>query len=790
MNINIKNKSNLKRFIGIIIAFVILITSVFSGNMPVIANSAENKNMYNKDSIIEIPLNWSKNDMYYVDSSIDIKSNRDQIYAANYFDFINRNRLLSPENCIKKESWINKEGFDYINKTGGILRTPMMVTADDSKVYTIDYRNLEKWFEPEESNGKEPVSLPITGNEVWDNKDSISWRQSIGDPKLQYNTQDWYMFRGIFNLSDSGIDLNNIDQYKFYLAMPNRNMILGVNDLVSVFVDEHSTEINYATPPSFNKNDKRTRKINIIARDKERNGEFISKNIIYKDLSTERYGGRSDDTYKHGYNRLNLGSQIDGWHADLNNLDKDGKGNVVLGDVTDIIKQNIYGNNSHMIDMLASEWCNNGGITRLALYAVKKPTLKIEKIAYVKANYKDKIKESDIDKIKTNQDEDKDIILNTNNNIPDISADVPVYFKFKVSALDNNVKNVVVTDKDNNMGINYEYKIGDMNKDSNIIIKDEKNLRFENNSTKYSDLNKEFYNTVKVSGTYFNKQLITSDSNSLKIKTNFKPNISVEKKVVQINNNTLTDFDKNKYKLVAGDKVKFDIVVANNSDKSISGLSLKDILTCNGEKDKVDWKFNSGKVYINPNNFTLQKYDKNNLNNKVTFSTIWNITNINESEASNIAYVEINGYDKQIKSNKVDLNIKGKTGTINIVKRIKGYEDLNNNDKNNVDKQLFVINLIDNTDNKNVQSVAIKNGQIAKFEGLKYGHKYTIKESVPMNYKLDSISNNKSINYSQFEMEQNADNSTFTITNSYSDNGWFEWYENVENELRTAINFN
>lgn len=765
---SIKQRISLLLLLFMIIGLVTIPKTTYASNQ----NNSVSQNENEKDNEVKrIDLQWSKNNMNYVNSDNSIKSNRHGITSAKYFNLIdNNNNLVSPKN--------------YENETGNILRTPMLVNPLSS--YTIDYRNLEKWFEPSNSNGIEPISLSET-EKVWNENrgNSTNWKQSIReDSNLQYKTQDWYMFRGIVDekaFENKGITDENRGDYEFYLAMPDGKMILGANDLISVFVDEHSTGINYATPSL---NEYGNRKINFKVRDDKDSNNFVDKPITYENLSTDRYGGNDRD--KHGYRWLNLGS-ADGWHVDLNNKDKDGKGNVVLGNVTNIINQNVYGDNKHMIDMLASEWCNEGGMTQLALYAVKKPTLNVKKIAYVHSNDKDKIKQADIKSTESNGD----VILNTdNNNVPSIPANVTVYFKFKVSVENSNIKNVVVTDKNSDMGIDYKYMIGDMTKDSSRIIKDENNLKFTNKSANYNELNKEFTNTVNVTGTYFNNQLTVKDSDSVKFKTNFKPNISVKKTLVNINGKDV-DYDKDKQLLVEGDKVKFKISVTNNSDMDIGGVSLKDTLKNDGEK--TDWKFTSDPKDKDSNNFTLDK------GKTVDFYTEWNVENTQESKGSNTAYININGCKENFPSNEVDFNIKAKEGTINVTKQVNRkfdknklqYSDLTQSDKDEIKDQLFTISLVDNTvDNNNdnkVQTVAIKNGQTAQFTGLKYGHSYTIKESIPMNYKLESINGNKSKS-DTFTMGFDIDNSMITVTNSYSDNGWFEWYENVANKLKTASN--
>lgn len=824
MKKNKKNRINTNRIIGFSISFIILITSIFSGNITIKANSAQVKSTSNENGVIEIPLQWSRNNMENVNSDYTINKNRSGI-KVNYFNMINENNLLSPKNANNmKNGWYYNNKWSYgwhevtgnaQSDSGNILRTPMLVNPSSSEhnLYTMDYRNLERWFEPVGSNGEEPVSLPVKGNDIWDenNENSVDWNQSIDkDSNLQYKTQDWYMFRGIFDLSNEGINKNNIDDYEFYLAMPDGKMILGANDLISVFVDEHSTKINYATPPRT-EDGHGNRMINFIVRDEKNSNKFINKTITYNNLSTDRYGGETDDSDNHGYNGLNLGSS-DGWHVDLNNYEKDGDGNVVLGNVTDIIKQNVYGNNKHMIDMLASEWCNQGGMTRLALYAVKKPKITVKKIAYIHPQDESKVNKSELVLDKNGnvlRDSDGDIILNTENHIPQIPADVTVYFKFKLTNTGqitvNNIqfKDAILNityDNENLHGarivdsLGYYSNLNNLSPGKSITLKDEKNLKYLSDSNSYSDLNKEFTNTVEASGTYFNNQITSKSSSTVNIKiVTESPKVDLTKTILTINRDGKEiNYNKdNPISIVDGDKVTFKISLKNNTklgDKnlSLSGLNLSDILNCDDGKkvtyNNENWKFRTDKNNLN----TTIDINKINIGagKTLVLYTDWIAKSNSGNRGVNYASISYNG--KKLDEDRVDFKTKIKTGIINVTKNVKNYSKLNTSQKVDVDNQLFTINLIDNNDGT-IQSVSIKNGQSAQFEGVKYGDSYTIKESIPMNYKLDSIVNNKT-NNDTFTMTSDIDNSKVTITNSYSNTGFFDWVENKVNQLKTSNN--
>ena len=759
--------------------------------VPQAANTNRNKLVSNDTSgIIEIPLRWTKNDMSRVNSTNYNDYNRYGI-SADYFEniFNNQNILNSPQNAkeVRKHYW---GGWYHTNEpanTGATLRTKFMMENDNN--YTIDYRNLESWFEGSNKGDTKPYNLPQVLNWNSVNGTAQKWNQST---TKDYTTQDWNLFRGIADLN--GINTND---YEFYLAAPKSHaMFIGANDLISVLVDEMTTDINFAT---YRNSSTPNKKINFI----DGNG---ANNLL--EFKREYWGTRDHNTCV-AQNLDKYNSIIDGWHVDLNDAIKDKSGNTILGDVTKIIQSNRYGNSKHAIDLLTSEWCNYGGVTKLSLYAVKKPKIQVKKIAYLKSSEVDKniLDKSDIKSI-----EGDEIILNTDKgNIPKVPSDKTVYFKFIVSNIgDTDIDNIKIADNNKTLDINSNYdstniKSGVIIKNSDgsfgnldllkpgnsITLEDESTLKYINKSTRFSDINNTFNNTVTATGTYFSNQLSISASDTIKFKTELDPKVNISKSIVNVERNGKElDYEKKPFTLMAGDKVTFKVSIKNdtlNGDTplSISGLKLQDNLNCydlkrvtysNGkwsfrtDRDNINSTIDSSNISIDPGKI-LNVY------------TDWIVPSGIIGKGVNYASIIYDG--KEINGSRVDFNIKERTGVINIKKVVDNYNSLNNDEKKSVDNQIFTINLIGN--DGSTQSIALKNGQIGQFQDVKYGVVYTVKESVPMNYKLESINGDEVKGYT-FTMGSDIDNTNITIDNAYSDDGWFEFGQTIVNKLKTALN--
>lgn len=789
----------LKRFLGVIISTLLIVNYT----VPQAAN-INNKSSDSTSNVIEIPLTWTRNSMDTVNSIYSERNNSYHINQASYINkiFDNNNKLIDPNN-------ISDIRGDKII-TGKILRTDYILDDNDQRTYTMDYKTLEKWFEKGNISGVEPY--PLQNKLEWNgvNGTAQRWDESTED---DYKTQDWNLFRGIVDLNNAK-DSNgnsikvNPNDYEFYLGSPNDHaMFIGANDFISVFVDEMATNINYTTTQQRGAAAKTIKYIQ---------GNGVEEAVTYKQ---EYHGKNGSGMSRPHYNCIATtlpyyNNIIDGWHVDLNDFAQDAAGNTVLGDVTDIIRKNGFGS-KHMVDLLTSEWCNWGGVTKVSLYAVKKPTLNIQKDAYIKA--KDlggkEIASKDIASRDKNSGE---ITLNTNNNTPKVPSSVPIYYRFILSnTSDTEIDNIEVNDIDLNEAYNQtninnkgsSLKITDdkgkktdlkkLKPHSSILLQDEDHLKYIEKSDNYSELSKTIKNTVEATGQYFFNQLNIKAKDTVNIQESEpKINMTVNKYLdMVIRDGKKLNIDNNP-SLIKGDYVRFKISIKNNTVNGEKGVnvdkvSLDDILNgYSGTKNiynKKDWDFlindngvakSLGKEITIPKNRTLDIY------------TDWKLESNDLTKGINTAKISING--TPIDESTVEFPIKARMGTINVTKKVSNYNELNDEDKKTVDGQLFTINL--KGEDGSIQSIALNNGQTGQFKGIKYGVKYTISESIPSEYELSSIVDNKVTDLDKdsktvtFKMDESADNSNAEILNKKYDGKWFDWVGNKINDLKTSLN--
>ena len=788
-----------KRVIGVMLSLLLIINYT----VPQAANK-EKKSSDLTSKVIEIPLTWTRNTMNEVNSVAWNKYNSSQIEKASYIngffyrDNSGNNNLISPDNF---------NGID----TGKTLRTKYILSSANKNSYTIDYKTLEKWFESGNKDGKEPY--PLKNNLEWGavNNTAQGWDQST--PK-DYYTQDWNLFRGIVdlnNVKDSNGNTIDPEEYNFYLGSPNDHaMFIGANDLISVFVDEMATEINYTTTQQKGESAK---KIKFIQ------GDGSTKTVTYK----QEYQGKSGSGISAFHDKCiakelpKYNNIIDGWHVDLNDPVQDKDGNTVLGNVTNIIRSNRFGS-QHMIDLLTSEWCNWGGVTKVCLYAVKKPTMKVEKVAYVKTKDLNGQKLS-ADSIAKEQENNDEIILNTKENTPKVPANVPIYFKFILSnTSDTEIDNIDLNDisleqdynssniKNKGSSLNSlkiidasgkKHGLDKLEPHSKIILQDEDNLKYIEKSNNFSNLNRVITNKVEATGSYFFNQLTIKDEDTVNIQEiSPKLNITVNKEIARIIRDGKDVDVKSNPSLIKGDDVLFKISMKNNTLNgknpiNVDKLSLEDTLSGyigeNNSYNKSKWKFlinnnnkseELGREFTIPGGKTLDVY------------TWWKVDSNDLTKGKNEVKVKREGND--IAESEVSFPMKSKKGTVNVTKVVSNYNSLDNEDKKLVDNQLFTIRL--KGEDGSIQSIALKNGQTGQFQGLTYGIKYTVVESIPSKYKLNSISDNNVTDLDNvtktltFNMDEKADKSNVQILNEKYNKGWFDWITNKINNLKTAEN--
>ncbi|GAA0709088.1 hypothetical protein GCM10008904_19730 [Paraclostridium ghonii] len=243
--------------------------------------------------------------------------------------------------------------------------------------------------------------------------------------------------------------------------------------------------------------------------------------------------------------------------------------------------------------------------------------------------------------------------------------------------------------------------------------------------------------------------------------------------------NVKNDKDKNKIPdIVPGDKVifRFEIKNSSTSENPVTGkipihidsLNLNDTLSMGDSKQNISWKFfyeDSNKEF-NSSNFNLKPSESLRV-----YSSEWivpsNLLNPYEYNIKN--NITLNRKDETLSKDNVDLNIN--RPSIKIKKVV---------ENDNSDETEFTI-CVKGSD-KTQYNVKIKNGETVNLENLKYGVEYTISEIVPMNYKLDSISQDK------ITLNGSTNKSLVTVINKKSNDKWFSDKFTISNKFIFKLN--
>ena len=191
---------------------------------------------------------------------------------------------------------------------------------------------------------------------------------------MKYNnstrgTEQMRLFQGKFDINEG-----DIGKYNYYLtAGDNNDNILAVDDTIMVLVDGVPTDINYTTADYRNttvelRNGAKTYdiKFNQTKNCRKENNLPVTCDINSESGNRDAALSVFTDTL-----HVHLGDEIQ------NSIN----GSKVLGDVTNIIN-NEKGTN-HKIEVIASDYNLSGGMTKLNIVRVAKPTTELVKDAYV-----------------------------------------------------------------------------------------------------------------------------------------------------------------------------------------------------------------------------------------------------------------------------------------------------------------------------------------------------------------------------------------------------------------------
>lgn len=188
--------------------------------------------------------------------------------------------------------------------------------------------------------------------------------------KSTRGTDQMRLFQGNFTIEEG-----DINKYNYYLtAGNNKDNILAIDDTVMVLVDGVPTDINYTTADYSKttvklKNGDKTYDINF---NQTKNCRRENNLPVTCEISA------SDENNRHAA----LSVFTDTLHVHLGEeIQNSIAGEKVLGDVTNIISD--QGGTSHKIEVIASDYNLSGGMTKLNIIRVPKPTTELVKEAYV-----------------------------------------------------------------------------------------------------------------------------------------------------------------------------------------------------------------------------------------------------------------------------------------------------------------------------------------------------------------------------------------------------------------------
>lgn len=664
--------------------------------------------------------------------------------ANNDFNILKLTWARTPENFITKAKW--KNGVMQTSSTDkpGVLITSNLLKSSNKTV--LDYNTLL---------GQKGLINPTETTRVWDGKSGNRYFNTYGsritDPANYSNyatwenkdgsgTDSWRAFRGTFNYKKTA-------SQEVYIGVRNKNdqLIMPVNDHIIILVDGKVTKMNFSTEIKcessniYINNNGVSEKVNFrfACYDKSRNWGYPAKFEC--------------DNPEHN----NASIHTDTWHA---HLDDTRDGNTLrLGSIKDYLNDG----NSHKIEVICGDYSEGGGMSELQVYTTEEPDYSLSKSGYM------------LDK------KGNEINLIDNDGNSNIYRGDTVYYRFTMTNnKEKNSNNASITFQDEDLGVkiskdgvfvdNDNDKIfqadEEVNDYSNLSIKVNNEVKSGKSAlnalnvlpangkieVKFIDClkhvidetdikNGSFKNKVKSSLSYLNGGLtLDKDSTFTVIPKAEVFDIGVDKSISKYirNGREVNEFDEDTL-FIPGDEVFFNIAITNNSEREVTGLKLKDILSDkNGNviKDK-DW------IFILPQNFDKDSFS---IEGSKTLNVVTSYI-VKEPQPNEEAYklnnmVEVSKGEDESEKDTAQLEIE--RPSLYLMKVI----DYNYKPEKDLQKT-FTINL--SNDNKFTYNFEGIVGTEYTIKNLFYGVNYKISELTPMNYGdytigLECDENNKS----------------------------------------------
>lgn len=684
------------------------------------------------------------------------------------------NEVIDGNNYIVVDNYIGKsEGLE--SQIGKVLTTPVAVYTGNNNASKVllDYNTITNILKPTEiskvwDSNPENGSLYYDGyikNEALANypvKEFATWKHYGGD--------SWRLFRGEFDLS--GYDLTNKRIYLGVLGENGPELIMPLNDFMIVLVDGQPTDINFTTQDVNDDN-----KNNIKLR--------LEDESIYTPTFKQAYHKSAGSVQCTDRNHTSISQHTDSWHAHLNNEAESTDNGYRLGDITPFLTDG----SNHKIEILCADNTGGGGGTKLDVFLVDAPSMKVEKGGFVIDDTKgDAEKKVEINSESnlypgesvyytfsmTNDGVDRLNSLEFNDELINVKINRDGVYNLKtgdklsseslkitkISKAEDGTETKRVTEtKDNALEL-----LKELYPNESIIVEDLNNIKYDVTQADLKRPNGEIVNTVIGTAKYLNNQLTAESEASFKVTVAelAEPKVTITKDVFEVkrNGNTIYSSSNNIEGssvvpgLYPGDEVSFYFTITNNTkdenrpynkDLPVTNLSLVDNLSSPYENPEweftiVDKNFDEVKdINFDASNFDLASKESINV-----VASKWivpepfsksddNSINIWDYDVINtVSLYKENSNGKKENIGNSSVNVKILPPKLYLNKVVTNPED----DKKSLER-IFTIDIKGNDGSS--FTIEAKANKVYIIDNLKYGVTYTVSEIIPANYELESI---------------------------------------------------
>lgn len=393
-----------------------------------------------------------------------------------------------------------------------VLRTKV---TTDKKIYSFNYNTIKRWIGNGSSVDWQTGTLQDK-IKIWPSYTQVLEEKNFETPI------EMRMLEGEFQLNEEQIDLILSKKVQPVLGIEsndNFHLMLPFNDLINIFINEETTELNYRVVPyeyRFNINQTRT---------------------LYNPLNAP-----SDIKYCNKEEHNILSNHTNKKHVDFNILESISQNNYykMVGDISNYIKKSTQ---NYKISLLIGQLgrsgegavTQNGGTSQVSLFLIENPQFKInirpytkknnEKI-YISSDYRFSCNEKilfDMEIINESSNYDYSNLDFTMNLIKEVKADgTKTSDTLEINKKSAKYKNINITDyinvylNDENISCSIN-NLSNLKKGDKITISSNK---FEYNVTEYNALEEKISYDYTIQFNYLNNYTFYKykDTNSLNVK--------------------------------------------------------------------------------------------------------------------------------------------------------------------------------------------------------------------------------------------------------------------------------